>query len=69
MYLTTQLVSKAIANCPIICVNMGVDTEDEHCQCEPPLKSNRLLAFCTFRRILSITQYYHTCNYLIDFYG
>ena len=69
MYLTTQLVSKAIANCHIICVIMGVDTEDELCQCEPPLKSNRLLAFCTFRRILSITKYYHTCNYLIDFYG
>lgn len=46
MHLTTQLVSKAIANCPIINVNVDVDTEDEHRQCEPPLKSNRLLAFC-----------------------
>ena len=45
MYLTTQLVSKAIANCPIICVNMGVDTEDEHCQCEPPFKKQQTPSF------------------------
>lgn len=48
-----------MANYPIINLHTGVDTEDEHHQSESPLKK---------RRILSIVQYYHTCNYLMNFY-